>query len=80
MHPIEKPRDEYNWLLDIELYSEIFSTDNVGMLLEEFAMSSHDTDIRLTLEKYEGFWSKRKKNAFHISFTIKQRFYYSRRN
>ena len=65
--PYEKPRDEYNWLLDIELYSEIFSADNVGMLLEEFAMSSHDTDIRLTLEKYEGFFGAKERKMPFIS-------------
>lgn len=65
--PYEKPRDEYNWLLDIELYSEIFSADNVGMLLEEFAMSSHDTDVRLTLEKYEGFFGAKERKMPFIS-------------
>ncbi len=65
--PYEKPRDEYNWLLDIELYSEIFSADNVGMLLEEFGMSSHDTEIRLTLEKYEGFFGAKERKMPFIS-------------
>ncbi len=63
--PYEKPRDEYNWLLDIELYSEIFSADNIGMLVEEFGMSSHDTEVRAVLEKYEDFFrAKERKNPF----------------
>ena len=55
--PYEKPRDEYNWLLDIELYSDKFSPDALALFMEEL-------EVRKSLEdkfrKYSKFFENEK--------------------
>ncbi|TDN93373.1 uncharacterized protein (TIGR02687 family) [Salegentibacter sp. 24] len=57
--PYEKPANEDNWLLDLELANHVFHTDKEAMFLQELGLDYHFKD--LVAEHIEFFRSKERK-------------------
>ncbi|MBZ9730880.1 BREX-1 system phosphatase PglZ type A [Salegentibacter sp. JZCK2] len=62
--PYEKPSNEDNWLLDLELANHVFHTDKEAMFLQELGLDYHFKD--LVEEHLEFFRSKERKQKLKI--------------
>ena len=60
--PYEKPANEENWLLDVELAFHVFHTDQEAMVLQELGLGYHLKE--LIGEHVEFFKSKERKQKF----------------
>lgn len=49
-------KDNENFLLDIEKYSEYFKADRTAMIIEEFSLDRLDYELIQTIKKYEVFF------------------------
>lgn len=61
--PYEKPEKKVNWLLDIEMYSELFRADKIAMQLEELELNRHDNSISKIMTKYKDFFNNSKRRS-----------------
>ncbi len=57
----ERPEKRCNWLLDIEMYSEMFRADKTAMQLEELELNRHDNSIIKVMTKYKEFFNNAKR-------------------
>ena len=61
--PSARPSDRENYLLDVELYSELFSADRASLVMDDLRVQ--DFLLKEAFEKYGRFFdSKDRKNAF----------------
>lgn len=67
IYRIEEMKDNENWLLDIEKYSDTFSPDTIALLIDEFDVRD---SLKDSFRKYEKFFLNQKRKS---SF---ERFYY----
>lgn len=61
--PFERPENRHNWLLDIEMYSELFRADKTAMLIEELELNRHDNSIVKVMTKYKEFFDNKKRRT-----------------
>jgi uncharacterized protein (TIGR02687 family) len=63
--PYKRPQDKENWLLDMELYSELFSADRVSMIIDNYGFDRYSNDIRETVRENLAFFdSKERRERF----------------
>ena len=61
----KRPQDKENWLLDMELYSELFSADRVSMIIDNYGFDRYSNDIReIVKENLAFFDSKERRERF----------------
>lgn len=61
--PFAQPKDEFNWMLDLQISGHIFSADRGSIITNELGLSSHHkTFIEEHKEKF--FNSEKRKDAF----------------
>ncbi|WP_300435941.1 BREX-1 system phosphatase PglZ type A [Christiangramia sp.] len=65
--PFEKPVNEYNWLLDLELANHVFHTDQEAMFLQELGLDYFLKE--LVAEHIEFFKSKERKQKLKALIT-----------
>ena len=65
--PKEKPRNEDNWLLDVELAHHVFHTDREAMILQELGLGYHLKE--LIEEHLQFFTSQERKQKFKDQVT-----------
>ena len=71
-NPISYSRDQDNWLLDIELYSEEFRADLLSIRMQELHMTS-TPQMRKAMKSYSKFFENKERvaklNAFKSSYS-----------
>jgi len=68
--PRPKPLPRENWLLDIEKYSQEFSTDKATLIMKDFGVL--DETLRNVFKKYIKFFNNEKRYKIFASYNIKE--------
>lgn len=68
--PNPKPSPRENWLLDIEKYSEEFSTDKATVIMRDFGVK--DENLRPVFKKYIKFFGNKDRYKRFGSYNIKE--------
>ncbi len=61
--PFQRPENKCNWLLDIEMYSEMFRADKTALQLEELELNRHDNSIIKVMNRYKEFFNNAKRRT-----------------